>query len=103
MLDVLLITDEEVSLDTLQSRLTSLGWKVGQPRPDRLVISKADAGPGEYVAIEEVDDSRQDFDEDEWECVIARIASPRIFYVNYLHRQLVREVLSGIASSGILV
>ena len=100
MLDFLLLAPEPLSLEDLSSRLVEKGWTVKRARLDRIVVSLEDS---DYVAIEKADDSRHEFDPSEWNEVITRVDSPRIFYFKYLSRPLVGRVLRDIAAPGMFV
>ncbi|HEY6140075.1 MAG TPA: hypothetical protein VI670_20155 [Thermoanaerobaculia bacterium] len=103
-MDLLLITDANRSLRGFGDHLSSAGWNVGQARPGRLVVSKGYPETGdEYVAIEEADEIRREFEDDEWKRVTDRIESPHIFYLKYRDRQLIREVLKTIVDPGMLI
>jgi hypothetical protein len=104
MLDILLITDVNSSLHVFGDRLRRAGWNVTEPRPSRLVASRGYPEAGdEYIAIEEGDDIRREYEEDEWRRVIEKINAPRIFYIKYRDRPLVREALSNMIEPGMLI
>jgi hypothetical protein len=105
MLDLTVVADgSSVSLLSIRERLTKAGWSASFVSEHRLVVRNSEKEPGgDYVAIEDSPDGWMEVDTASRDEVLARLAEPKFFYLNYRSRSLLTAILTSFVEQNMFV